>query len=130
MRILVRGALLGLVAVMATASVSAKEGEITKYLRGVLPVFDADGTEIKRVRANSLPKTLDVVGYNDLGYLGVSIEGSTVYLRRADVLFDGPATCKLSAQSQRSSLGKAAGTPGMRAGAGASGNPCVPVKKP
>ena len=50
MRILVRGALLGLMAVMTTAPVSAKEGEITKYLRGVLPVFDADGTEIKRAR--------------------------------------------------------------------------------
>ena len=123
-------AALGAAMVFSGSAVSAQQGQITKLLRSTVPVFDASGAEVKRVKKNDVSTPLEVSDFNELGYLEVTLDGRKVYLRRADVLYNGPATCKLSAESQRTSRGNAAGTPGMRAGAGSSGKACVPVKKP
>lgn len=115
--------LLSLLPMSATAE---ENGKITKYLRGFTPIFDESGKEIERVDSKKLPKNIEVIGAAANGNLRIDWAGRKVFLRRADIAYDGPPPCELSVESRVSGMGKAgASVPGMRAGAGSSGKACV-----
>lgn len=119
---------LGLAIGAAEPAAAETVGTIEKVLRGKIPVFDENLKEAGRIDGKKIRKNHPVTGVKGSGYLKVSVDGRTLFVRRADVKFNGPATCKQSAESRRSNSRVASGTPGMRAGAG-SGGVCVPVNR-
>ncbi|ABC64830.1 hypothetical protein [Erythrobacter litoralis] len=103
-------------------------GHIEKVLRTKIPIYDANSKVVRRAPKSEFEDDHPVTALKGNSLLEIRLNNETVYVRRADVRFNGPATCKLTAESRRSSRGFAVGTPGIKAGAG-SGGVCVPIKR-
>lgn len=112
---------------MMMAGLAGDSGTIEAYLRDVIPLYRADGSEAGRKRSKELPRPLDFNGESEFGDLRVTINGTEYFIRRADVRFTGGrVTCAPSGAAGREANSRqGVSRPGTKAGAGSGTQECV-----
>jgi hypothetical protein len=102
------------------------QGQITKYLRPVIGLYDQNGTLIRRAPQGELPKQPYVEGDNSLGQLRITVNGQAVFVRNSEVIVKGrPDRCVAVAQTARPAGQAVAGSEGIGSGMSNKSAPCV-----
>ncbi len=90
---------------LASALALFSSADVVAYLRDPVRVFDQSGLASGALSKGELPPLpAHIVGQNGRGFPGVSIKGSTVYLKLTDVETRGlNANCTVLTEAARSS---------------------------
>jgi hypothetical protein len=94
---------------------------IKSYDRPMLHVYDVNGQFLREQPASSLPPNAPIKAPNAVGYLGIEVDGKTIYLRNAEITTtDHRPDCEQITPGVKKSGTSQDATPGANAPTGVS----------